>query len=124
MIAIKGMEMPESCKSCDLITDTYEGGPDDLCVLLQETILGDRRRNDCPLVEVKVASEEPGWVTRMRKECEDLKVKRDKLHDYYDAVCETASDTEVYYLREQSILMARYIQILEKRAEMKGYTLE
>ena len=120
MIAIKGMKMPKSCESCDLITDTYEGGPDDLCILLQKTIFGDRRRNDCPLVEV----EEPGWVKRLREEYEDLKVKRKKLCDYYDSVCGTASTPELVRLIDQESVMEKYMKILEKRAEIKGYTLE
>ncbi len=126
MIAIKGMKMPKSCESCDLVTDTYEGGPDDLCILLQKTILGDRRRNDCPLVEVEVASEEPGWVTRMREEYKELQRRREKLCDYYSSVifAGTAMDGELHYLSMQSEAMRQYARALEKRAEMKGYTLE
>lgn len=126
MIAIKNMKMPENCERCDLITDTYEGGPDDLCVLLQKKILGDRRRNDCPLVEVKVASEEPGWVTRMREEYKELQRRREKLCDYYTSVIfdETVTFGETYYLSMQLDAMRQYAHALEKRAEMKGYTLE
>lgn len=58
MIAIKGMKMPESCKWCDLIAEEYEGAGTYECVILQKRALGHKRRDDCPLVEVKGEGEE------------------------------------------------------------------
>lgn len=58
MIAIKGMTMPESCIGCDLTAEIYAGAGVYECVLLQKRVLGRKRRDECPLVEVKGEGEE------------------------------------------------------------------
>lgn len=112
MLTIKGT-MAEISRLCceDIIMRPIEYKTGDMV-----RILGEEAR-------LEIVEEEPDWVKRMREEHEDLEVKREKLRDDFDAMCEVASDTEIYYLEQQSITMARYIQILEKRAELKGYKL-
>ena len=58
MIAVKGMEMPESCIGCALAAELYTGAGVYECVLLQKRAWGRKRRDECPLVEVKGEGDE------------------------------------------------------------------
>lgn len=127
MIAIKGMKMPENCDECPARDGTYVKS----CVFFnlrgeEDWTDNIERPSSCPLVEVEVASEEPGWVTRMREEYKELQRRWEKLCDYYSSVifAGTATNDELFYLSMQSEAMCQYARALEKRAEMKGYTLE
>lgn len=49
-ILIKGMEMPDDCKTCDLCQ--YDDGFWGFCFANDERIADEGRREDCPLIEV------------------------------------------------------------------------
>lgn len=75
---------------------------------------------------LEIVEEEPDWVKRLREEYKELQRRRGKLCDYYSGVifAGTATNGELQYLSMQSDAMRQYARALEKRAEMKGYTLE
>ena len=49
-IRIKGMKMPDDCKTCDLCQ--YDDGFWGFCFANDERIADEGRREDCPLIEV------------------------------------------------------------------------
>lgn len=52
MIAIKGMKMPRSCKTC--IFCDYRGDlKQNYCIILNDFFVGKNEKKNCPLVEVK-----------------------------------------------------------------------
>ena len=75
---------------------------------------------------LEIVEEEPGWVKRLREEYKELQGRWEKLCDYYSSVifAENATIGELQHLSMQSDAMCQYARALEKRAEMKGYTLE
>lgn len=115
MLTIKGTKAEINKLRCvDIIMRPIEYKTGDMV-----RILGEEAR-------LEIVDEEPGWVSRMREEYKELQRRREKLCDYYTSVifAGTATNAELIFLSMQSDAMRQYAHALEKRAEMKGYTLE
>ena len=94
-VYIKGMEMPNECRKCTLVTQYYDGGVD-VCCLLDKYAQRKGKLDDCPLILVP----DHGDLIDRREAIIDA---NERAYDFWN--CDADVDSTVAFLNEQTTII-------------------